>query len=323
MTPIETVLHGYVSRFASLHRNRHPRLGDAPHKPILLLAILDGIQQGWITDNRIRLTPELVATFRHLWRALVPDGTWSDKIIYPFRYLVHEKFWTLEKDGRTVSASDLGHPTSIGQFCLVADTGRFTTDLWEILQDRTGRDVLRKTLLDTYFPSNATEAVSDVAVVDPLAEEMERLIEEARVVRFRKQPVPKLVREADAAFLRHRLFPRVVTRLYDYRCAVCRIGVRDDGGRILVDAAHILPHAQFGNDDPRNGLALCPNHHRGFDAGWFSVSDEYAILVSPRLHGTNTDYLEAGQHLTLPSKADCTPARDALAWHRAHCFQRG
>ncbi len=313
------MLHRYAAEFAALHRNRHPRLGDAPHKPILLLAILDGIQQGWIIDNSIRLTPELVATFRHLWCALVPEGTWSEKIIYPFRYLVHEKFWTLEKEGRRVPASELGHPTSIGQFCLVADTGRFADNLWELLLDRTGRDVLRKTLLDTYFALNTIEVVSDV-VIDPLAEEVDRLIEEAKEVRFRKQPFPKVVREGDSAYLRHSLFPRVVARLYNHQCAVCRLGVHDEGGRTLVDAAHIMPHAMFGNDDPRNGIALCPNHHRGFDAGWFAVSDEYMLLVSPHLSGSVTAYVERGAGVGLPTSDEHYPAREALAWHRQHVF---
>jgi putative restriction endonuclease len=317
------LLTHYVGAFRRLHRNRNPRLGDAPHKPVLLLAILDGIEQGAISGNRIGLTPELVAAFHSLWRALVPGGTWSDKIIYPFRYLAHEKFWTLQKDGHPVAPGDMAHPTSIGQFLTVADAGRFADSLWPLLQDRTARSVLRTTLLDTYFPGAPLSERSVVAqAADVLAAEAARLLDEAREVRFRRQPLPKLVREGDAAYLRHYLFPGVVIGLYDHQCAVCRLGVHDDQGRFLVEAAHIMPHARFGNDDPRNGLALCPSHHRGFDAGWFSLSDAYSLLVSPRLSGGVSAYVEEGVRIGLPVSDGHRPAREALGWHRENVWLR-
>lgn len=316
------LLARYVRTFSTLHRNHNSRLGAAPHKPILLLAILDCIERGSITENVVVLTPELVATFHTYWRALVPENTWSDKIVYPFRYLVHEKFWQLVKNGVAVSATELGHPTSIGQFQTVVDSGKFSEDLWELLQEKTAREVLRKTLLDTYFANTALEEM----IADPLAAEAERLIEEARKTRFRRTPTPKVVRESDGAYLRHRLFPQVVADLYDHRCAVCRLGVRDNGNRTLVEAAHIQSFALFGNDDPRNGLALCPNHHRGFDAGWFTITAHYTLQVSPRLRsGTKengTDYVHEGATVQTPSNSLYAPALDALAWHEEHIFQR-
>lgn len=89
---MQATLEAYDGAFRNLHRNYNPRLGFAPHKPILLLAILDGVGRGHIASNAVAFTPELVATFRVYWRALVPDGTWADKIVYPFRYLARERF---------------------------------------------------------------------------------------------------------------------------------------------------------------------------------------------------------------------------------------
>jgi hypothetical protein len=43
---------------------------------------------------------------------------------------------------------------------------------------------------------------------------------------------------------------------------------------VLLDAAHIGPKKEQGSDDPRNGLVLCPNHHRAFDAGLCAVDPE-------------------------------------------------
>lgn len=228
------------------------------------------------------------------------------------------------KDGRVLAANELGHPTSIGQFTTVADAGRFADDLWQLLQDALAREVLKKTLMDTYFP-NAVAAVqaAEASSADPLEEEAERLTEEAVRVRFRKQPTPKNFRDSDAAFLRHRLFPRVVTRLYSHACAVCRLGMHDTSGRTLVEAAHIKDFALFGSDDPRNGLALCPNHHTGFDAGWFTVTAEYRLKVSRRLSGGVSEYAKEGTRIHTPEDERYVLDPDALAWHAGNKFQRG
>jgi len=48
-------------------------------------------------------------------------------------------------------------------------------------------------------------------------------------------------------------------------------------------AAHILPFARFGNDDMRNGMALCKMHHWLFDKGLISVDQHYLALVSKEI----------------------------------------
>ena len=64
------VLSRYIGMFGSLHRYRN----EAPHKPILLPAVLNEIERGNIRDNLIVLTPELAAAFSEYWRILVPEG---------------------------------------------------------------------------------------------------------------------------------------------------------------------------------------------------------------------------------------------------------
>lgn len=309
------VLEAYVRRFGDLKRNRNARLGDAPHKPVLLLAILDGIERGEIRENRVRLNPFLVAAFQAFWRALVPDRP-PKRVVYPFRYLVGDGFWILEKAGRDVGPRELGDPTSIPALAAVADAGRFDDALWELLQNPVSRAVLRRTLLDTYFPDAAP---APALPADPLEAAARRLTEEARTTRFR-QKVTSTVRDSDVGYLRHSLFPRVVKELYDHACAVCRLGVRDDRQRTLVEAAHILKFATFGNDDPRNGVALCPNHHQGFDHGWFGIRDDYTVVASPRVAGEG--YVVPGAAIALPTLPDLAPDPAALAWHREHVLLR-
>ena len=52
---IETYLHGFANLRTDRGRNRYPAvtLHRAPHKPFLLLSVMDLIAQGIITDNFI------------------------------------------------------------------------------------------------------------------------------------------------------------------------------------------------------------------------------------------------------------------------------
>ena len=59
----------YIKAFTTLHtdkgKDRYPLITKyrAPHKPILLLSILDLIEEGTINSNLIELSPELGETF--------------------------------------------------------------------------------------------------------------------------------------------------------------------------------------------------------------------------------------------------------------------
>ncbi|WP_200797117.1 HNH endonuclease [Rubritalea squalenifaciens] len=47
--------------------------------------------------------------------------------------------------------------------------------------------------------------------------------------------------------------------------APCGLRIRLPGGHTVVDTAHIIPFAESQDDHPRNGIALCKNHHRAMD----------------------------------------------------------
>jgi putative restriction endonuclease len=135
---------------------------------------------------------------------------------------------------------------------------------------------------------------------------------------------PYRVREtsdSDGYYVRHALFPKVVKDLYNEACAICGLNARTEVRGGVVDAAHIMPFAEFHNDDPRNGIALCKNHHWGFDCGWFAISDDYKTVVSPQLQN-RLPYITPGVTLLLPSQIQYAPATDALRWHRSHKFLR-
>jgi hypothetical protein len=74
-----------------------------------------------------------------------------------------------------------------------------------------------------------------------------------------------------------------VKRLHGDRCQVCGLRLDMPGGLYYSEGAHIRPlgEGHSGPDVPENVLCLCPNHHVQFDAGVFSVRNDYRLLGMP------------------------------------------
>lgn len=72
-------------------------------------------------------------------------------------------------------------------------------------------------------------------------------------------------------------------------------------------------------DDPRNGLALSRNGHWMFDAGLWSLDDDYRV-ASNRFDGTgDAAFLlkrMSGQKIELTDNRYYWPDKAHLAWHR-------
>ncbi|MDH4207105.1 MAG: hypothetical protein OEV45_16415 [Desulfobacteraceae bacterium] len=68
---------------------------QAPHKPFLLLSIMDLIAQGSITQNFIEPSFELLDTFNTYWNSIMPLGS-KTSMAYPFPKLKTDGFWHLE-----------------------------------------------------------------------------------------------------------------------------------------------------------------------------------------------------------------------------------
>lgn len=308
-------LNYYIDMIDDIHRNRS-RGEYAPHKPVLLITLIDAIARGMITNNLVRITPELIALFRSYFQALVKTGRWRERIIYPFRYLVHDGFWELVKNDQTLGVEQLGNPTSLSNLTEIIDGGKFASDLWELLQDGIARDILREHILKAYFDLEESDLAGKIPT-DPIDYEAKKLMEDAQG-KFRKNIIREGSKE-DMYFVRSSLFPEIVKRLYNNSCAVCGLRTRLDDDRGIVDSAHILPFRDFHNDDPRNGIALCKNHHWGFDHGWFTISNRYRIEKSPCLIDDQF-YVKHGTPINLPGHIEYAPALSAIAWHRVNIF---
>lgn len=64
-------------------------------------------------------------------------------------------------------------------------------------------------------------------------------------------------------------FRFAVFKRYGSACAFCTITEPK-----LLEAAHLCSVEESGSDDPRNGLVMCPTHHKAFDAGLLHIEPD-------------------------------------------------
>ena len=97
-----------------------------------------------------------------------------------------------------------------------------------------------------------------------------------------------------------------VLRRYGPTCSLCRIGVLH-----VLDTPHVVPVAERGTNDPRNGLVMCATHHRAFDAHLFGIEPE-SLNVRFTVGGPSARTLR----IEVDSLAGLgkAPHREALQW---------
>jgi putative restriction endonuclease len=112
------------------------------------------------------------------------------------------------------------------------------------------------------------------------------------------------------------VFRARVMHAYRTTCAVCELKHPD-----LLDAAHIIPDAwEDGFARVTNGLALCKIHHAAYDRDLLGITPDYEVRINHLLleevdgpmlrHGLQDMH---GRQLTIPTRPDDRPSRDALA----------
>lgn len=115
-------------------------------------------------------------------------------------------------------------------------------------------------------------------------------------------------------------FRVAVTDAYQRACAVTR-----EHSLPVLEAAHIVPFAQGGPHEVRNGLLLRSDLHRLFDLGYVTVTPELRLEVSGRLRGEfengRTYYPMHGSDVSVPGDPRLRPDPDLLRWHNETAFR--
>lgn len=308
------MLENYLRQFARLRRAPGQVWSDAtrkqaPHKPLLLMAVMDLVARGVITSNFIEVTGDLVELndlFTGYWRRVVPI-TQKSSIAFPFSRLHNEPFWVLVPvSGREITPADVSTISSVSQLREIALGARMDDELFLLLQSQENRLALRQVLLQSCFSEDAQRALQEQAEMNAAA-----FSYNLELVQIAHQPWVKEILDAEKykPAIRYQGFRRAVVTTYDHRCALCGVRIVTSEGHTVVDAAHIVPWSVNQNDDIRNGMALCKLCHWAFDEGMMGVSDGYNVITSRQI---GADPNVPGLLLTLSGRGIILPVDQSL-----------
>ena len=306
----------FAKAFQRLKRGS-TKFGLAPHKPILLLSVIDLFEKELIIENAIKVNEQLVACFLDNWRNLVTQPFQPD-FTQPFYYLQSEKingssFWLIKSNtNQFINA----HIKSFDKLRQVVDYAYLPDSLYKLLLNSNSRNYLKQVLLETYF-NDYKETNTENSVVEDFS--LIILNEPAAIYKR------IIVDTEEEVYLRGSLFKRLIPQIYGQECAFTGWRVQTTSGLSLVDACHIKPFSLCKEDNVRNGISLSPNIHRAFDRGMLSVDNDFRILVSNQIiednnHIYNLNNLK-GRRISLPKSENHYPSIEFLEWHRKYCFR--
>lgn len=105
---------------------------------------------------------------------------------------------------------------------------------------------------------------------------------------------------------------------YCRKCAITGINIEYEE-LLNLEAAHIKPRAHGEINLPSNGIAMSRDMHWAFDKGFFTISDDYTIIVHTDV---KSEYLNQfnGKRMFLPENDFFKPNKDFLKYHREYIF---
>ena len=289
----------WLQKLATLRIDR-ARGNPAPHKPLLLLVILEMVEKGEITSRELFLSPDLAFRFSVFWSVVARRRKQPPEVRLPFHHLESSGIWQpLTADGK---------PSPDKKMTAMI---RLDEQFFECLADFNFRDRAQRILIETepYFQQEERVALYSMLRIRPAVAE----IRENR----------ELYKASVQAGRDARFRIEVVVIAYKHTCALTGYRMTTLAMESIVDAAHIHQFHNSRNNDPRNGMALSKNAHWQFDRGLWSVNDDYRVLVNREkfreegMAGQRLTNLE-GRRISLPDDPRYWPEQDSLEWHRRH-----
>jgi len=287
----------------------------SPHKICMLLAVFDLARSGALRENYITYSPALLERYSHYFNAVRAPGDHPNPY-FPFFHLKgklkngEESFWhPIPLPGREAVFQAMRSARSSSDISNNISHVELDQGLYELLQDARELDYLSDALATHWFD----RGLSDLKMVvdqGKLISDYEHKLRDMSVDHVAESSPPENVRSP--------AFRRIVTDIYDYRCAATGLRLVLPDGTAMVEAAHIHPFSNSGDDDPRNGLALTPDMHWAMDAALIAPGPDYKWHVSRMLDSRIPDHrifteLE-GKPIFLPREQRMYPRQDVLDW---------
>lgn len=306
----------YLNKIEKLRIDR-THGSPAPHKPLLILTLIDQLEEDKFVNNRIEPTPGFVENFLKYWHLVRLE---SPRIFLPFFHLKSDKFWHLHAhSGNEKLLGQIRQMNSMSHLASIVEYASLDEELFLLLHSVEAREAIRQKILETYFPKQIDIFRAVIADNQEISNIKHLLLESA------EKENPEISKEVYDTPKRNIAFRRAIIRLYDYTCAACRLRIITLDGETAVEAAHIFPFAKSYDDSIGNGLSLCPLHHWSFDKGLFSIDDNYKIVVTKNFEESGNEAflirnLEK-QEIHLPKEKPFRPSLTMIRWHRNNLFK--
>ncbi len=266
----------------------------APHKPLLLLLILGRRARGLSDEVSFA---EIEKELKTLLVRFGPSRK-AHRPQYPFWRLQNDDIWEVTGDFPLESwASTTDVPVT--ELRQQNARGRLTQAALDELNASPGLSMeVAQRILKSHFPHSLREDIATAVGLD-----------------F----------NADARSDYDPNFREKVLMAYEYSCAICEFDVRLRNVTIGLEAAHIKWREAQGPDVEKNGLALCPIHHKLFDFGALSFTDSGIIILSKQLNGSGEFRDRVLKHHGTPMRPPQDPAhvpsKEYVSWHRKQVFK--
>ncbi len=174
-------LKHYIDTFSSLHTAK-VKGHKAPHKAVLLLAIIDLMEDDIILTPYIDLSDALVKKFNDIWcRYLGTSAIFIPDICKPYFHMQHESFWRLVENEEADCGLAAEHTPWVngkkerkelpnGSYSIDAMRRTFAYAeidglLFQLLQNSDARAMLRVVLINTYLVNQPTKAMPNIKAV--------------------------------------------------------------------------------------------------------------------------------------------------------------
>ena len=140
----------YLNKFSNLHCNKMK--GEvAPHKPIMLLSVMDLIEAGFITSNKIEFSEMLEERFKSNWKRYVKTySVFKPNAGTPFWHLSYDPFWHLVPfcgGEETLAQLKKSNPYSSGTIRKNIRYAEIDSELFELMKDVVGRKELKQCIM--------------------------------------------------------------------------------------------------------------------------------------------------------------------------------
>ena len=222
----------------------------APHKPLLVILAIGELLRG---EGRLQPYSEIDTKLGELLGEYGPRRT-PQGTQYPFWRLQTDGIWEVP-DAEKIRLTASGDAFK-GDLIDYNVHGGLTEEIASHLQSdsRLAIEIIQG-LLDGHFPDTWHEDILQSTGIE---------LTSKGIIRQKRDPQ----------------FRANILKAYEYRCAVCGFDVRLGHHPVALEAAHIKWHQAGGPNVEVNGLALCSIHHKLFDRGAFTLSNDLEVLVS-------------------------------------------